>query len=200
MVIDFDFKLMENVFDWRITGVWFVKLLIYSTLLLPPSVDPKNWVTNLPLNVRLKLRCEDPSRSDERSTLNDLFERYVDKCITSVLDGMFGNDVVGACEHVIPIAIRQLCQELCSSLEAFLSLELVLTSKRMDMEGIFIFCIAWLIGAALVDASRNRFWWIFEILIIMSMNYFMIRHRWQSWSSQVSMLRRTFSVLYFSSI
>ena len=160
------------------------------------------------MNVRLKLRCEDPNRSDERFTLNDLFERYVDKCINSVLDYMFGNDVVGAFEQVIPIEIMQLCQELCSSLDAFLSLELVLTSERMDMEGIFIFCIAWSIGAALVDASRNRFdEFLKSITLTLPMPtnsvyesfYDTTQHRWQSWSSQVSMYEEP-SPFNFSSI
>lgn len=121
-------------------------------------VDPKN-LGYAPYYQRwVRLRCGDgvnvaEDRQMEADVLMSLFEKYVCPCVDYVLAGIVDGRQVEKLSQVVSIPSLDLAKQLCSSLDAFLGAEAV---DRQDFEGVYIFCLVWSIGAALVKHSRDR--------------------------------------------
>ncbi|CAM9109021.1 unnamed protein product [Choristocarpus tenellus] len=159
-------------------------------------VDPKN-LGYAPYYERwVRLRCGDGvTISEDRRAYADLllllFEKYVGPCVDYVLSGLIDGQQVEKLRQVIPITNLDLVKQLCSSLEAFLGTNAVEDST--DVEGIYMFCIVWSIGAALVKDSRDRF-----DAFVKKMSgeatpndslychfYSADSHKWEKWQSRV---------------
>eukprot|EP01033_Poteriospumella_lacustris_P008676 gene8676-6241_t len=83
-----------------------------------------------------------------------LYEKYVPKSIDLILSGMVDGEMGQRLKQVIPVANIDMVKQLCSCLDAFLSLEL---TDSMFIENIYIYCCMWSLGAALVGESRSKF-------------------------------------------
>jgi dynein heavy chain len=119
-------------------------------------VDPQNLGFKPYTDRWINERCADPTRSQEKDILIELFDMYVKKCIDFVHEGLVNGEITRKLAQVIPMAKMSLVKQLCSSLDAFLpgSSE---APEREVMEGMFLFSIVWSIGAALLGDDRVRF-------------------------------------------
>jgi dynein heavy chain len=133
--------------------------------------------------------------AEERVLLLDLFDKYIPKCIDFILEGVVSkNEIVAKCQQVIPISRMEMCKQLCNSLDAFLPENLQAASGRSDIEGIFIFCMVWSLGAALLESSRGRFDEFLKKIVDCALPntslyqhfYNLEAHKWQSWDTKVS--------------
>ncbi|MCL4419562.1 AAA family ATPase, partial [Patescibacteria group bacterium] len=101
-------------------------------------VDPKN-LGYFPYYERwVRLRCGDGVIvAEEKQNLADimlnLYEKYVSKCIEMILSGMIDGEMGQRLKQVIPVGNIDLVKQLCSLLDAFLSVEV---TDQMDIEHI----------------------------------------------------------------
>eukprot|EP00953_Heterococcus_sp_UTEX-ZZ885_P009237 5464-Heterococcus_DN1.PRE.2 len=155
--------------------------------------------------------------------LTTLYNRYVKQCIeyvlTGVLDGVQAEKLrqcsrtvcakelrycrcsvftvccclVFAVNHeqqVIPVTGLDMVKQLCSSLGAFLTPQV---EDRGDVEGVFLFCLVWSVGAALVGSSRDKFDELVKRLAggsaatprdsIYAHRYNTTTHKWEAWTA-----------------
>ncbi|OQR81950.1 dynein heavy chain, partial [Thraustotheca clavata] len=151
-------------------------------------VDPKNLGYRPYYERWLKKRN---NNGDERQILLDLFDHYVIKCIDYILEGTVGKEVVGRLTQVIPISNMEMCKQLTNAIDSYFPPDIPL--ERMDLEGMFIFCTVWSLGAALVESSRKRFDEFIKTIAQSAMPtqslyeclYNFDQHKWQTWSSKV---------------
>ncbi|GLE04239.1 hypothetical protein PINS_up013150 [Pythium insidiosum] len=152
----------------------------------------------------------------ERVVLLELFDKYVPRCVDFILEGVVSKDeIVAKCKQVIPISNIEMCKQLCNALDAFLpgddgegtdsggdsalsgaSARLDPSSQRGDFEGVFLFCVVWSLGAALLGSSRVRFDEFVRkiastecVLPTTSLyqNFYNVEtHKWQSWETRVA--------------
>lgn len=122
-------------------------------------VDPKS-LGYLPFYERwVRLRCGDgrqilEDRQSEADLLFALFTKYVKQAIDYVLSGLIDGRQVEKLRQVIPIPNLDMVKQLCSGLDAFLTNNV---EDCQDVEGVYIFCLVWSVGATLVKESRERF-------------------------------------------
>ncbi|OQR86956.1 flagellar inner arm dynein 1 heavy chain alpha [Achlya hypogyna] len=148
-------------------------------------VDPKN-LGYRPFYERwLKKRT-----GDDKGALLELFDQYVPKCVDYILEGTVGKEVVGRLTQVIPISNMEMCKQLTNAIDSYFPATPV---ERVDLEGLFLFCVVWSLGAGLVDASRRRFDEFLKTIATASMPtqslyecfYNPETHKWQTWDSKV---------------
>eukprot|EP00898_Chlorokybus_atmophyticus_P006649 jgi/Chlat1/6986/Chrsp56S00523 len=99
--------------------------------------------------------CNSRTSQQEADVLRALFDKYANPCIDFVLEGL-EDDIIGKrLRQTIPQTNLNMITQLCVMLEG------ILTEERAVLEAIFIFCVIWSIGAALVQSStikdRDRF-------------------------------------------
>eukprot|EP00947_MAST-08B_sp_MAST-8B-sp1_P000067 g67.t1 len=157
-------------------------------------VDPKNlgyrpffeyWVHN---------RCID-GREEDKEILLDLFDKYVDFLIAFVLEGLVDGELEERPKLVIPLKNVNMVKQLCSLYDSLLPVDLESEDplERDDMEGVFLYCVLWSIGGALVGADRGRFDMILRKVAELSLpqssmyeNFFDLKtSSWEPWSKQV---------------
>lgn len=162
-------------------------------------VDPKN-LGYTPFYERwVRLRCGDgvqvtDNRQTEAELLLSLFKKYVKRCVDYVLSGLIDGQQVEKLRQVIFIPNLDLVKQLCSSLDVFLEAEV---EDRHDVEGIYIFCLVWSMGAALVKESRDRFEQFVKKVSgeavpadsLYSHFYDVDSHRWEKWEARVPAYR-----------
>lgn len=158
-------------------------------------VDPKN-LGYKPFYERwVRLRCGDgvnvaEDRQTDADLLMALYKKYVKKCVDYVLSGLIDGQQVVKLRQVISIPNLDLVKQLCSSLDVCLGPEV---EDRHDIEGIYIFCIVWSMGAALVNESRDRFDQFIKKVSgettptdsLYNHFYDVGNHRWEKWQTKV---------------
>mgnify|MGYP000620518537 CR=1 FL=1 len=105
----------------------------------------------------------------------ELYEKYVQKCIDYVLEGVLDGEMVPDAERLetcIPISNLSMIKQLCTLLQAIIftaedagdegentenSDEENAITEPDQLEGVFVFCILWSIGGALNESSRVKF-------------------------------------------
>jgi dynein heavy chain len=112
----------------------------------------------------------------EADALKALFEKYATPAIDWVVEGVDGDDVVRRPVQAVPVTALNMVTQLCGLLDATLAEaggdgagaaageEGGVSSRLLDpqvLEGLFIFCCVWSIGACLVQRpeakERDRF-------------------------------------------
>ena len=97
---------------------------------------------------------------EETDFLKPLIGKYLDKCINFVLEGVDGELLVKKPKQCVPLTNLNLSSQLCTMLELLMTEERKITDASV-MESLFIYCIVWSVGAALVQNSlqpdRERF-------------------------------------------
>lgn len=120
-----------------------------------------------------------------------LYEKYVPACIDMILAGMIDGEMGQRLKQVIPVPNIDMVKQLCSTLDAFLSLEL---TDQMFVENIYIFCCVWSLGAALIGESRVKFDAFIKKLsrdptlpdaLLYDYFYDVNTAKWEKWMSQV---------------
>ncbi|CAM9103575.1 unnamed protein product [Discosporangium mesarthrocarpum] len=158
-------------------------------------VDPKN-LGYAPYYERwVRLRLGDgvsvgEDKQADADLLMSLFKKYVKHCVDYVLSGLIDGQQVEKLQQVIPITNIDLVKQLCSSLDGFLDVDI---EDRTDIEGIYIFCLVWSMGAALVKESRERFDQFLKKLSGESVPsdslyghfYSVGSHKWEKWQTRV---------------
>ena len=158
-------------------------------------VDPKN-LGYTPFYERwVRLRCGDgvtvaEDRQTDADLLMALYKKYVKRCVDYVLSGLIDGQQVEKLRQVIAIPNLDMVKQLCSSLDVFLGVEV---EDRHDIEGVYIFCLVWSMGAALVKDSRDRFDQFIKKLSgeavpadsLYSHFYDVEGHKWEKWQTRV---------------
>ena len=101
------------------------------------------------------LRCGE-RREEEKEQLMELREKYVDKCIDYVCEGLIDGEVVEKLKLVVPRGNIELVRQLTNMVDALLPVE----GGNYDadaIEGTYLFCIAWSIAGGLETQSRPQF-------------------------------------------
>lgn len=158
-------------------------------------VDPKNLGYSPFYERWVRLRCGDgiqvtEDRQANADLLMTLFKKYVKRCVDYVLSGLIDGQQVEKLRQVISIPNLDLVKQLCSSLDAFLLPEM---EDNQDIEGVYIFCLVWSMGASLVNESRDRFDQFIKKLSgesvpadsLYSHFYNMESHKWEKWKTRV---------------
>ncbi|CAK4656794.1 hypothetical protein LEN26_006663 [Aphanomyces euteiches] len=153
-------------------------------------VDPKNLGYRPYFERWLKRRN---NKENEKTALTELFDHYVPKCIDYVLEGVVGKEVVGKLTQVIPISNMEMCKQLCNAIDSYFPTDAAVSLERVDIEGLFIFCMVWSLGAALVESSRKCFDEFVKAIaqanlpshLLYECFYDHETHKWQTWDSKV---------------
>lgn len=82
-----------------------------------------------------------------------LYDRYVPRCIDLILSGMVDGEMGQKLKQVIPITNIDMLKQLCSVIDAHLSLDIV---DPVDIEYLYIYSCVWSLGAALVGSARIK--------------------------------------------
>ncbi|CAM9933944.1 unnamed protein product, partial [Phaeothamnion confervicola] len=161
-------------------------------------VDPKN-LGYRPFYERwVRTRCGDgvavaADREMEATMLADLFDKYVPVCVDYVLLGLVAGQQAPKLKQVIPVTDLGMVRQLCSTAGSAAAGAAAALPDRTDAEGIFLFCVVWSLGAALVAESRDRFDDFVKKLSgetlpadsLYNHLYDRETHRWEKWSSRV---------------
>eukprot|EP00750_Incisomonas_marina_P009230 INCI15857.2.p1 GENE.INCI15857.2~~INCI15857.2.p1 ORF type:complete len:4529 (-),score=890.01 INCI15857.2:58-13644(-) len=163
-------------------------------------VDPKDLGCR-PFFLRwVKDRCVLAERPEEMETLLELYERYVPKLLSFVLEGIVDGEIVRKrLGQVVPMPDIQLVSQLCSVIDANLPAvdnnNNALPTKDQDtIEGLFVYACIWSIGAVLDEESRPIFDEFFKSIASCAMpggsvyrSFFDIENSmWVEWSTQVT--------------
>lgn len=117
-------------------------------------VDPKN-IGYKPFFERwLECRAatDDKIWVDKKFALRELFDRYAEPSFSYIFTGLYGEKL----RPVLSVTDISMCQQLCCMLEAYL-LTIKCDIKMIALEGIFVYCVLWSIGAQLTESNRGRF-------------------------------------------
>ena len=156
-------------------------------------VDPQD-IKYKPFYERwVKLRCgTDDAREVERSTLLQLFEKYVPDAVAFILDGVENGEIGNPCDQVIPVTALNMVRQLCSLYDAYAT-DATGRLTAEAMESVFVFTCVWGLGGALMGKSRQRF----DVFVkgnssaplpasSLYENYFDIeKARWNAWTERV---------------
>lgn len=123
--------------------------------------------------------------------MTKLFVKYVPRCIEMILAGIIDGEMGQKLKQVIPITNIDLVKQLCSLLDAFLGFEV---EDHSDIEGIYIFCLLWSLGAQLVGDSRIKFDAYLKRVsrealpdgLLYDYFYEPEAHRWEKWMTKVT--------------
>lgn len=158
-------------------------------------VDPKNLGYRPFFERWLRLRFGNGvSIEDSKLGASDffmmLFEKYVPKSIDMILSGLVDGEMGPKLQLVIPISNLEMVKQLCSMCDAFLPVDI---TDNADIEGLFIFCLVWSLGAGLVGNGRAKFDQFIKRLsrealpdgLLYDYFYDVPSHRWEKWQTQV---------------
>lgn len=122
--------------------------------------------------------------------MTSLYDKYVTKCIDLILAGMVDGEMGAKLKQVISITNIDMVKQLCSTLDAFLPVDII---DITDVEMMYIYCIIWSLGAALVGSSRSQFDSFLKKIsrealpdgLLYDCFYDLKSHRWEKWQSLV---------------
>lgn len=170
-------------------------------------VDPKNLGYSPFYERWVRLRCGDGIQVAEDRQVNAdllmaLFKKYVKRCVDYVLSGLIDGQQVEKLRQVISIPNLDLVKQLCSSLDAFLLPEM---EDSQDIEGVYIFCLVWSMGASLINESRDRFDQFIKKLSgesvpadsLYSHFYNVGTHKWEKWQTRVPAYQQPDPFLFY---
>ena len=121
-------------------------------------VDPKDLGYRPYYERWVRLTCGDgveveTEKFDFSLLLQQLFDKYVPPCIDYILSGLVDGEMGAKLKQVIPISNIDMVKQLCSSLDVFVSPNI---TNESDLEGMYLFCVVWALGAALELGSRKK--------------------------------------------
>jgi len=119
----------------------------------------------------------------------NLYDKYVPKCIDMILSGIVDGDMGEKLKQVISITNIDLVKQLCSCCDAFMPLEV----DGQDVEMLYIFCIVWSLGAALIGSARIKFDAFLKKVsrealpdsLLYDWFYDLEQHKWMKWQTRV---------------
>ena len=121
-------------------------------------VDPKN-VGYKPFFERwLECRAatDDSLWADKKFALRELFDRYAEPSISYIFTGLCDEIRAEKLRQILSVTDVSMCQQLCCMHDAYL-LPINCGIKMIALEGIFVYCVLWSIGAQLAESNRGRF-------------------------------------------
>ncbi|EFJ08822.1 hypothetical protein SELMODRAFT_131043 [Selaginella moellendorffii] len=95
------------------------------------------------------------ANKEEAGLLNELFEKYAQKCIEYVLEGVTEEEITSPLVLTIPLTNLNMAAQLCTLLEAILTEDQPITAPQV-LEAVFIFSLVWSIGAGVVQSTAVR--------------------------------------------
>ena len=109
-------------------------------------VDPKN----LNYEPYIWTWCNKREDQEQAEVLRAMFDKYMDKCVDFVLEGIDGDKIGKPLHQTIPQTNLNLVRQCCNMLDC------LLTEDRKDLdatvlEATFIFCLVWSVGAAVIQ-------------------------------------------------
>ena len=109
-------------------------------------VDPKN----LNYEPYIWTWCNKREDQEQAEVLRAMFDKYMDKCVDFVLEGINGDKIGKPLHQTIPQTNLNLVRQCCNMLDC------LLTEDRKDLdatvlEATFIFCLVWSVGAAVIQ-------------------------------------------------
>jgi dynein heavy chain len=156
---------------------------------------------------------EGDSTSEKFQLLKDLFDKYVPKCIDLVLEGIKDGEMLGdedRLKQVVPISDLSIIKQLCSLLHTILvhnDLELSQEDEGNEgdsekineafgepdqIEGVFVFCLMWACGGALIQESRIKLNDLITNIYVEGSGKELFEHiynpderRWEKWEERV---------------
>ena len=131
------------------------------------------------------------SKLAQADLMTALYDKYVPKTVEMILSGMVDGEMGQKLKQVIPITNIDMVKQLCSTLDAFILPDL---TDRSDIEGLYIFCLYWSLGAQLIGPSRNKFDSYVKRIsrealpdgMLYEYFYEMNSHRWEKWQTLVT--------------
>ena len=93
---------------------------------------------------------------EEADVLRDLFKKYCKPLLEYVLDGVLDGEQGDRLKTVIPIPNISMITQLCNMLQSILTEERNITDPAV-LESVFIFCLTWSIGGALLEECHEAF-------------------------------------------
>jgi len=120
----------------------------------------------------------------------NLYDKYVQKSIDMILSGLVDGEMGQRLKQVIPITNIDMVKQLCSMIDAFLAVEIL---DQMDVEHMYIFCLIWSLGAALIGPHRSKYdEYVKKISrealpdgLLYDYFYDPAIHKWEKWQSKV---------------
>ena len=115
-------------------------------------VDPKN----LGYDPFFQKWVKSHSNEVHRDEYNRLYEKYVEKCIQRILDGMEDESIVERLKNVIPRTNYNMLRQLCDMIDALIPED----SEVVDpatIESTFLCAVIWSIGGSLLEDDRVIF-------------------------------------------
>jgi dynein heavy chain len=141
----------------------------------------------------------DPAKQAEADLMLSLFDKFVPKSIDMILSGLVNGEMGKKLKQVISITNVDMVKQLCSVIDAFLPKESTQSLDVLEVEMVYIFCIVWSMGAALVGSSRIQYDAFIkanardvlprEVMadgtLLYDFFYDMKAHRWEKWQTLV---------------
>lgn len=85
-----------------------------------------------------------------------LFNRYVDKCVKRILEGVANDEILAPLVNSTPRTGLNMVKQLCTMLEVMIPKEN--TPQEADLlDNLYIFSVLWSLGGCLVEESRPKF-------------------------------------------
>jgi dynein heavy chain len=101
---------------------------------------------------------QDPVEAD---ALRQLFDKYASPAVDWVTQGLDGEEIVRRPKQAVPATNLNMVAQLCGLLEGLLAQQPQLGSDPVQLEALFLYCLVWSCGAALVQQpgapDRDRF-------------------------------------------
>lgn len=93
-------------------------------------------------------------------SLKDLYQKYIPAVMDRIYEGLNGEDIVEPLQFITPRTNLNLVQQLCNLIDAILpepDANPPPPQEFSDLEKLFLFCLIWSAGGALVKEDRDKF-------------------------------------------
>ena len=85
-----------------------------------------------------------------------LYDRFVDKSVKFILEGVDGDEVGVTLKNATPRTGLNMVKQLCTMIDLLLPKENP-PSEADLLENLFVFCLIWSLGGTLVDSDRDKY-------------------------------------------
>eukprot|EP00003_Mantamonas_plastica_P006673 TRINITY_DN1548_c0_g5_i2.p1 TRINITY_DN1548_c0_g5~~TRINITY_DN1548_c0_g5_i2.p1 ORF type:complete len:3052 (-),score=1213.08 TRINITY_DN1548_c0_g5_i2:66-8516(-) len=116
-------------------------------------VDPRN----LGYKPHFQSWLEARNNKTEIEVLLAFFEKYIPACVDYISEGILEGIVTKKLETIIPFTPMNMTRQLCTLLESILDGQERQVTDPSSLEAVFIYCVMWSLGGALIDESRVKF-------------------------------------------
>jgi dynein heavy chain len=100
--------------------------------------------------------CNSRTNQEEADILRDLFKKYCKPLLEYILEGVLDGEQGERLKTVIPVPNISMITQLCNMLESTLTEERNISDPAV-LESVFIFCLTWSLGGALIEESHEPF-------------------------------------------